>query len=68
MKPILLDIMLERGKFYRQIKYTKRGFPEMIDGKVLEVHDLKDFREYAEEKYPSLKNRKYYIQLSNQKV
>lgn len=32
-KPILLDIM-QGDKFIMQMRYDKRGYPEMIDGKL----------------------------------
>lgn len=68
MKPILLDIMLKGSGFYRQLKYDKPGFPQLVDGEIKEVYDYKDFQKFVEEKLPSLKHREYHIEFSSQRV
>lgn len=55
--PVLLDIMVN-GRFYTQLRYTKRGFPKMIDGEIVEMHNVKDIEEFVHEKLPSLKYKK----------
>jgi len=59
-RPVLLDIMLG-GRFVCQLKYTKRGLPKMIDGKIIECHDPGDLKRFVEEKRPSLKGKDYQI-------
>ncbi len=56
-KTILLDIMVG-GHFYTQLRYSKRGFPQMINGVVTEVHDAKDIERFVFEKLPSLNGKK----------
>ena len=53
---LLLDIMVD-GHFYCQLPYADK--PEYTDT------ELKD---YIESKRPNLKNKKYRIEFSNQKV
>lgn len=65
--PLLLDIMVG-SKFLCQLKYTKRGFPEFIDGKFIEVHNLDDIKSFIETQRPSLKDKNYRIEFSNQKI
>jgi hypothetical protein len=54
---VLLDIMID-GRFYTQLRYTKRGFPQMVDGVITEVHKSKDIEDFVFEKLPSLKGKK----------
>lgn len=54
---VLLDIMID-GRFYTQLRYTKRGFPQMIDGVITEVHNSKDIEDFVFEKLHSLKGKK----------
>lgn len=65
--PILLDIM-RNGWFLCQLKYTKRGWPEVIDGKTVEVHDLDDIKRFVETQRPSLRNTDYNITFAKQRV
>jgi hypothetical protein len=67
MQPILLDIIKE-GRFYRQLKYTKRGFPTMVDGKILEVPMSDDIKKFVEESLPSLVGKDYNIEFAKQRV
>jgi len=64
---MLLDVMVN-GRFYCQIDYTKRGFPEMIDGEIEEVHDYEEIQRFVEECKPSLKGRDYRIEFTDNKV
>lgn len=66
-KPILLDVMLE-DRYFKQLKYPKRGFPTLIDGEVVEIHDMKDMEAFVEEKLPFLKGRDWSVSLTNQRV
>lgn len=63
----LLDIMKD-GRFYKQLKYTKRGIPEEIDGEILEVFDDFELKNFVEESLPSLKGKNYRIRFSDGKV
>ena len=67
MQPIILDIIKD-GRFYKQLKYTKRGFPQMLDGKIVEAHDADDIRKFVEDSLPSLKDKDYNISFTNQKL
>lgn len=67
MTPILLDIT-KNGRFYKQLKYTKRGFPQILDGKIVEAHDAHDIEKFVEESLPSLKGKDYNISFAKQKV
>jgi len=66
-KPILLDIM-QGDTFIMQMRYNKRGYPEMIDGKLQEVHKLEDITEFVYSKRPSLRGKGIKIKFSNQQV
>ena len=50
-KPILLDIM-QGDTFIMQMRYNKRGYPEMIDGEVVEVHRAEDIEEFSTPSVP----------------
>ena len=65
--PLLLDIMKD-GRFYKQLKYTKRGIPEEIDGKILEIFDDFELKNFVEESLPSLKGENYRIRFSDGKI
>lgn len=67
MTPILLDI-IKNGRFYKQLKYTKRGFPMLIDGKVIETYNSEDIKKFVEESLPSLAGKEYSITLAEQKT
>ncbi len=67
MQPIMLDIIKE-GRFYRQLKYTKRGFPTIVDGKILEVPMSDDIKKFVEESLPSLVGKNYNIEFAKRKV
>ena len=66
-KQILLDVMLN-GRFVCQLKYNRRGFPEMIDGEVKESHKIEDLERFVFEKRPSLRGKDIRIEFSNQKT
>lgn len=66
-QPVLIDIMID-GLFACQMKYNKRGRPEMIDGEVVEVFKLEDIENYVYERRPSLKTKNIKIEFSNQRV
>ena len=67
MTPILLDI-IKNGRFYKQLKYTKRGFPMLIDGKVIETYNSEDIKKFVEESLPSLVGKDYNIKFAKQRV
>lgn len=67
MTPILLDI-IKNGRFYKQLKYTKRGFPKLIDGKVIETYNSEDIKKFVEESLPSLVGKDYNIEFAKQRV
>lgn len=66
--PIYLDIMSADGKFIQQLRYDKRGFPEMIDGVVKEVHNTKDIEDFVYSKRPSLRGKNIRIEMSIQRI
>lgn len=66
--PIYLDIMSANGTFIQQMRYTKREFPEMIDGKVQEVHNSKDIEDFVYSQRPSLKGKGIRIAFSKQRI
>jgi hypothetical protein len=64
---LLFDIMM--GDTYKgQLKYYGHGKPDLIDGKIIEVFDSEELKQFIEEKRPSLKGKDYRIEFSNQKV
>ena len=65
--PILLDIMFD-GRFLCQLRYTRRGFPQMIDGRAVECHDARDIEAFVLDKRQSLRGRNYSILPSRQQV
>ena len=67
MQPIILDIIKD-GRFYKQLKYTKRGFPQMLNGKIVEAHDADDIKRFVEESLPSLVGKNYNIKFAKQRV
>ena len=67
MQPVILDIIKE-GRFYKQLKYTKRGFPQMLNGKIVETHDADDIRKFVEESLTSLVGKDYNIEFAKQRV
>ncbi len=62
---LLLDIMLNE-RWQCQLRYYKRGFPRIVDGKIVEVYDMCDLRRFVEEQRPSLIGKPYVIEISNQ--
>ena len=65
--PVLLDVMMN-GRFLCQLRYNKRGFPRVINGKVFEVYNYNDLQAFVEEQRPSLKGKSYIIKFATQKV
>lgn len=65
--PILLDIMQD-GRFLCQMKYPHRGFPQMLDGELVETYNYNDFEKFVFEKRPSLRNKHITILPSTQRV
>lgn len=64
---VVLDIMLD-GVHKGQVKYTKPGFPQIIDGKVIESYNYNDWIKFVEEQRPSLKGKPFSVIPTNQKV
>ena len=67
MKPILLDVMTG-GRFYTQLRYQKHGTPTLVDGKIVEVHNLEEIKDYVLERCPSLRNKAVNVEFASQKV
>ena len=67
MKTILVDVMVD-GRFYTQVRYTKHGIPQMINGEIKEVHNTDDIKKFVLEQRPSLRGKNYQINFSNQRV
>ena len=66
--PVLIDVMID-GRFYTQVRYTKRGKPLMVDGVIKEVYDAKEIEAFVFEKLPSLKSKKHVnLAFASQKV
>lgn len=66
-KPLLIDVMIG-DRFVCQLRYTKRGFPAISEGKIIERHDSRDIERFVYEQRPSLKGKKIRIEFSVQKV
>ena len=64
---MLIDVML-KGRYVCQLNYTKRGFPQVVDGEVLECHNYEDFEKFVVEKRPSLKGKPFVVLPSRQKT
>ena len=67
-QPILIDVMSKDGRFIDQIRYTRQGFPNMVGGRIVEVHDLKDIESFVFEKRPSLRDKNVHLEISEQKI
>lgn len=63
-KSILIDVMLD-DHYECQVIYPLRGYP-LVDG--LEVIDNYLLKSIIETKRPSLRNKDYHIEFTNQKV
>ena len=68
IKPTLLLDIMECGRFVCQIPYYRHGMPQMVDGKITEVHDMSEVKQYVYEKRPSLRNRNISIAFAQQRV
>lgn len=66
--PFFLDIYRQDGSFYTQLRYTKRGFPRMIDGRIVEVHNSQDICSFVEQRLPSLIGTDYRALPSSQRI
>ena len=66
-KPLLLDVMLN-GRFVCQLKYNKRGLPDMVNGEIVEVHNQQEIKDFVFEKRPSLRGKDISIEFASQKV
>ena len=67
MKPIFLDIMLN-GVYKGQLKYTKRGFPTLVNGEWVEGYDYDELVKFVEGQRPSLQGKPFEVLPSNQRV
>ncbi len=56
------------GRHICQLRYTKRGFPMIAKGRVVEEYRMEDIEKYVEEQRPSLVGKPYKIAFSNQRV
>ena len=66
-KKVLLDVMLH-GRFVCQLKYDKRGLPDMVDGEIIEVHNQQEIKDFVFQQRPSLRGKDIRIEFSNQKA
>ena len=66
-KKILLDVMLN-GRFVCQLKYDKRGLPDMVDGKIIEVHNQQEIKDFVFQQRPSLIGKDIVIEFASQRV
>ena len=66
-KKVLLDIMLG-GRFVCQLKYDKRGLPDMVDGKIIEVHNQQEIKDFVFQQRPSLIGKDIVIEFASQRV
>ena len=64
---LYLDIMLH-GRFLCQLPYPKRGFPQLVDGKIIEAYDYDDFLRFVYQQRPSLKGKNIEILPSLQRT
>jgi len=67
MNPILIDVMIG-NRFVCQLKYDKRGWPQMVDGKIVETHRAEDIEAFVYQQRPSLKGKDITIKFSEQRV
>ena len=66
-KKILLDVMLH-GRFVCQLKYDKRGLPDMVDGEIIEVHNQQEIKDFVFQQRPSLIGKDIVIEFASQRV
>ena len=64
---ILLDI-IKNGRYYCQLRYTKRGFPCIIKGNITEVINSDDIKDFVEHQLPTLRGKQYRIEFANQRI
>lgn len=67
MNPILIDIMIG-SRFVCQMKYDKPGWPQMVDGQIVETHRAEDIEAFVYQKRPSLKGKGITIKFTQQRV
>lgn len=68
VKTILIDVMQD-GRFLFQLRYSKRGFPKLVNGEIVETHNFRDIENFVYEQRPSLRGKKnVLITFSNQRV
>lgn len=65
--PLYIDIMQD-GRFLCQLRYPKRGFPVMQEGRIVEEYNFADIEAFVYEKRPSLRDKNIKILLSNQRA
>ncbi len=46
----------------------QRGFPMLLDGKVIETYNSEDIKKFVEESLPSLVGKDYNIEFAKQRV
>ena len=66
-KTVLLDVMLN-GRFVCQLKYPKRGLPDMVDGEIIEVHNQQEIKDFVFQQRPSLIGKDIVIEFASQRV
>ena len=66
-KKVLLDTMLH-GRFVCQLKYDKRGLPDMVDGEIIEVHNQQEIKDFVFQQRPSLIGKDIVIEFASQRV
>ena len=66
MRKVLLDVMLD-NRYVCQLNYDRHGYPELIDGEIIEVFKEDEIRSFIEEKRPSLKGKDFKVSFTNDK-
>lgn len=66
--PFYVDVILD-GKWIRQLQYTKHGFCQVTEqGTIEESHRYADIRAFVEERCPSLADKLFECEITEQRV
>ena len=69
MKPTLLIDVMIGDSFICQLPYYHHGYPTILDdGSFIETYDTEELEKFVLDKRPSLKNKKFHIEFTNQKL
>ena len=64
----LVDVMLDDGSFFCQLRYTGQPLLRIVGEEVETYYDKKDLKHFALEKRPSLAGKSFDVCLTNQRV